>query len=104
MNRTRLFMGLIVGLSVLAFSCQSTPPTAPPKAAEPVANPAEQPAKPVGKTLNVHMGTPTVDSDMDDATAPPMRSRPRSCLPGRPRPTLRQGFSGTPTSYTSSRA
>lgn len=67
MNRTQLFMGLIVGLSVLAFSCQSTPPTAPPKAAEPVSKPAEQPAKPVGKTLNVHMGTPTVDGDMDDA-------------------------------------
>jgi Carbohydrate family 9 binding domain-like len=66
MKGSKLFVGLIFGLSVLAFSCQSVPPAAPAAAAEPAAKPAE-PAKPVGKTLNVHMGTPTIDGDMDDA-------------------------------------
>lgn len=65
MKRSKLLMSLLFGLSILVFSCQSTPPANTAKPAE-TPKPAE-PAKPVGKTLNVHMGTPTIDGDMDDA-------------------------------------
>ena len=56
MKRSKLLVGLVLGLSVLAFSCLFVQPAA-----------ADDAAKPVGKTLNVHMGTPTLDGDMDDA-------------------------------------
>jgi endo-1,4-beta-xylanase len=55
MKRSKLLMGLIFGLSVLAFSCLLVQPA------------AAEDAKPVGKTLSVHMGTATLDGDMDEA-------------------------------------
>jgi endo-1,4-beta-xylanase len=62
MKRVKCALGLLAGLSLLAFSCQST---APAKTETAKASPAAA-EKPTGNMANVKAGTPVIDGTMDD--------------------------------------